>query len=306
MARYKVVDTSTREQWLEARQKVLTATEIAAIHVGGPGEPARIRESKKHPPEEIHSKYFAWGHKREPNINNYVKALVDSRLEPNDKLLISTLDPCIGATPDQLGDGVIGEDKTSKRPMPDMSPGLNLEDSQALRYYLQMQVQLLVTGAEMCVFTWEQHDDDWQDRGGEYLEPQPIKIDHQLVYPDRKAWSVIDGIVTRYFDQEDTVDEVGQAIISDKLDELRSIREQQDDLKQQESKLLDSIKEQLGNDDASLKLPGASVSYFLPKASSRFDTAAFKKAHPDLAGQFIKKSAPKGRTLRITFKEEDV
>ena len=306
MARYKIVETSTREQWLEARQKVLTATEIAAIHVGGPGEPARIRESKKHPPEEIHSKYFAWGHKREPSINNYAKALVDSRLEPNDKLLISTLNPRVGATPDQLGGEVIGEDKTSKKQMLLMDAGLDLEDPLALRYYMQMQVQLFVTGAEVCVFTWEQHDDDWQDRGGEYLEPQPIRIDHQLVYPDREAWRVIGEIVTKYFDQEDEVDEVRQAIITDKLNELRSIREQQDDLKQQESKLLDSIKEQLGNEDASIKVPGASVSYFLPKASSRFDATASKKAHPELAGEYMKKSAPKGRTLRITFKEDDV
>lgn len=305
-ALFKTIETGSREEWLKARQQVLTATEIANLHVSGPAAYASIRESKLHPPREIHNQYLAWGHKREPHINDYVTALVDSRLKPNDQLLVSTTDPRIGATPDLLDDEVVGEDKTSKHPIPDMSPGLAIEDSLALRYYMQVQVQLFVTGADECVFTWEQHDDIWVNQGGEFLQPTPIRIDHQIVKPDLEAWRIMQKIVDKYFSEDDRLDEVTQAIITDKLEELRTIREQQDDLKQQETKLQDSIREQLGDRDASLKLPGATLSWFQPKSHTRFDTAAFKKAHPDLAGEFVKESAPRGRTLRITFKEDDV
>ena len=58
--------------------------------------------------------------------------------------------------------------------------------------------------------------------------------------------------------------------------------------------------------DISMKFANASVSYYTPKPTSRFDSKKFKAEHPDIYEQYVKTGAPGARRLRITYaKEED-
>ena len=121
MKPYKVISTDSREDWLKSREGVLTATQIARLMVGGPAEWKSVRGEFNGQRRDFDTKYMRWGREREPFVFRYAANFIDSTLEPNSNFLISTRDPRIGATPDALGDGVVGEFKTSKHPMPPRS-----------------------------------------------------------------------------------------------------------------------------------------------------------------------------------------
>ena len=227
---YLIVDTADRAAWLNARKKVLTATDIARLYCGGPAEWQNVREEKNGRTRDFDTKYMAWGREREATLTDYAMTFVDSRLLPNDKLLIMDADMRIGATPDMVGERVVGEMKTSKHSMPDMRAGLDLK-GQALRYYIQVQVQMLVTNAEVCVFVWEQHDDEWP-------HPTPMHIEHQFILPDTEAMVAIREIVDKFHDEQPTVSaEVGRIV-----HELRKLDHEAKQLKSRQDELLTVVR----------------------------------------------------------------
>ena len=288
---YLIVDTADRAAWLEARKKVLTATDIARLYAGGPAEWGAVRREKQGERREFDSKYMAWGREREQTITDYVKMFVDSSLEPNDKLLVSTDDPRIGATPDMIGPEVCGEMKTSKHPMPDMSPGLSLTGI-ALRYYIQVQVQIMVTGANACVFAWEQHDDDWP-------APSPLDIRHQIIRPDKEAFKAIREIVDRFHNEPDTdTAEVGRYV-----HELRKLDYERRQIEAREKEVKDILRGLVG-EGGKIVTPDGSVSVSKPTTRMSFDTGRFKKANPDGYAEYMteKQVAP---SMRVTFTKED-
>ena len=135
------------------------------------------------------------GREREPFISDYASTFIDSTLEPNSNFLISTRDPRIGATPDAIGEDVVGEFKTSKHPMPP-----SLKDAKGgleARYYVQTQVQMLVAGVDACAFVWEQHDDNWP-------EPAPYQPTHQIIEYDAEMQKRIVETVDRFRSEEHT------------------------------------------------------------------------------------------------------
>lgn len=288
---YLIVDTADRSAWLEARKKVLTATDIARLYAGGPAEWESVRREKQGERKEFDSKYMQWGREREQTITDYVRMFVDSSLEPNDKLLVSTDDPRIGATPDMIGPEVCGEMKTSKHPMPDMSAGLSLT-GMALRYYMQVQVQLMVTGANACVFAWEQHDDSWPD-------PSPLDIKHQIIRPDKEVFKAIRGIVERFHNEPDT----DTAEVARFVHELRKLDYERRQIEQREKEVKDILRGLVG-EGGKIVTPDGSVSVSKPSTRLSFDAARFKKANPDGYAEFMteKKVAP---SMRVTFTKED-
>ena len=289
---YTIIDTADRDEWLKARESVLTATDIARLYCGGPAEWAAVRREKQGERKEFDSKYMQWGREREQTITDYVKMFVDSSLEPNEKLLVSTSDPRIGATPDMIGPEVCGEMKTSKHPMPDMSAGLSLT-GMSLRYYMQVQVQLMVTGANACVFAWEQHDDDWNPR------PYPMDIKLQIVRPDRAAFKTIRDIVVRFYDQPD----VDTAEAARLVHELRKLDYERRQIEQREKEVKDILRGLVG-EGGKVVTPDGSVSVSKPSTRLSFDSARFKKAYPDEYSEYMteKKVAP---SMRVTFTKDE-
>lgn len=288
---YRIIDTEDRDEWLTARQNVLTATDIARLHTGGAGTWATIRAEKAGQRNDFDNRYMQWGREREPVLNEYARMFVDSTLTPNDKLLVSTDDPRIGATPDMLGDDVINEDKTSKFPMPDMSAGLNLTGT-ALKYYVQVQVQLMVTGADACVFVWEQHDDEWPN-------PLPLTIDHQIIRPDKEAFAAIRGIVDRYHGESNE----DNAEVARYVHELRKLDYEKKQLELREKEVKGILRGMVG-EGGKVVVPDGAVSITTPTVRKSFDSTKFKKHDPELFEQFVveKKIAP---VMRVTFAKDD-
>lgn len=289
---YTIIDTADRDAWFKARMGVLTATDIARLYCGGPAVWEAVRREKQGERKEFDNRYMQWGRDREQTITDYVRMFVDSSLEPNDKLLVSTSDPRIGATPDMIGPEVCGEMKTSKHPMSDMSPGLSLT-GMALRYYVQVQVQLMVTGANACVFAWEQHDDDWPD-------PSPLDIKHQIIRPDKEAFAAIREVVDRFHNEPDTdTAEVGRYV-----HELRKLDYERRQIEAREKEIRELLRGLVGEGNK-IVTPDGSVSVSKPTTRMSFDTGRFKKANPDGYAEYMteKKVAA---SMRVTFtKDED-
>lgn len=283
-----VLESSSREEWLEQRRSCLTATDMATLYLGGPKAWERIAESKHEQPDDFDNQYMRWGREREPVIAGYINMFVDSTLRPNDNLILSSKDQRFAATPDMIstdsvGDVLIGEIKTSKHDLTDIP----------MRYIVQMQWQMLVCESEACVFAWEQHE-DFVPMG----EPK-----HQLVYPDREMQSELMKVARQFFDGETSnphAERWGRL-----LHEWRKIEHRERSLRAAKESLRAEMESLIGDDDFRFKSDSGAVSYTLPKPRETFDTKGFREAHPELYAEFVKTTEPKGRTLRVTLPKDE-
>jgi hypothetical protein len=179
-----------RELWLAERLTGVTATEVRDLMIKGASFRRELLAEKavaavfkdgkttsdsakfKRGRAFIANQYTAWGKKREPVIAEWVQTRF--AIAPESRVFHAADDSRKLASPDGVGvafDGtlVVSEIKTSKH---DIAPGTDHFDSTG--YLLQMTWAMRVTGARRCLYVWEQHDDDWRDVGGDYLEPSPL------------------------------------------------------------------------------------------------------------------------------------
>lgn len=263
----KIIETKTREEWLEARKGYLTATDIAALMTGGPAAWKRIKEAKAGVAKSIGmTQPMAFGHQREPEIASYVTTFADSRLAPNDQLCVSDQDQRLAATPDMLGivDGVcevIGEIKTTK----------NQWEEIPRNYWVQVQTQLFVTGAKHCVFAWEVHED--------YV---PGEIQTMIIHPNASFFEQIEDVVTRFFDESHDTDPWELLI-----DEYRTARQALDEAQRVFDEVCERMREYGGDKDVTFKSAIGSVTW-KHRASNRLDEKKLLAEHPDLAQRFAK------------------
>lgn len=268
--------SETTEQWLEQRREYVTATEIARL-AASPAEWSRIRHEKEHGSDFHGNAVTRWGHEREPEIGEFVRVFVDSRLAGNTDLCV--LDGSrIAATPDMLPDDltdgceVIGEIKTAgKQLVPDHIPP---------KYRDQVQVQLMVTGAEACVFACEVREDA-ADGGF-----TPGETRHCMIFPDLERQAELADIAERFLAGEDltTVTPDGlQNLVWDYLD----AKERMEDAKA-------AIEEIVGTEPETYRLEGAKVIVTADGKSTRLDAKAMERDHPDLAAHYVTTSTRKG------------
>lgn len=140
-----IARSSDRDAWLAARELGITATQVAraATPKGFEEELANI----SNPTPVIPNAFMEWGSEREAHIALVVKDRFG--VMPNDWLVCADGFPnrWMLATPDglSLDHTVIGEYKTGGKP-----PHL------PIHYRRQIQWQLMVTGADRCVYAFEQ------------------------------------------------------------------------------------------------------------------------------------------------------
>ena len=140
-----IVSSQTKDLWLAARDRGVTATQVAKAST-----PAGLKEvlaQIENPTPVEPNGFMSWGTEREPYIAHVVKERYG--VLPNDWLIAADGpgNEWMMATPDglSLDHSMIGEYKTSGKPL-DVIP---------LNYLRQIQWQLFVTGAEQCVFAYE-------------------------------------------------------------------------------------------------------------------------------------------------------
>lgn len=253
--------------WLEQRRGRITATEIARL-ASSRAQWAKIRHEKEHGSDFRGTAVTRWGHDREPEIAKFIRAFVDSRLTGNTDLCL--LDGTkIAATPDMLpedlsnGCEVIGEIKTSGRQL--------IPDNIPQKYLDQVQVQLMVTGAEVCVFACEVREED----AGEFV---PGDVKTTLIFPDLDRQAELRDIADRFLagDNPGPMNPDGlQNLVWDYLD----AKERMEDA-------LGAIKEIVGTEPETYVCEGAKVIVTADGKFTRLDAKAMERDHPEITAHY--------------------
>ena len=187
------IKTESREQWLDARRKYVTATEVAQLVRRGQDYWDELREIKagqRTAPDISNLPAVRHGREREAVIVPYVQSLEEGMV-PNSDLYVRN--ERYAATPDLVGDGIVGEIKTIK--------DTRLAKLQAAKgwptgqYYDQVQWQLFVTGAIACIFAWEPYE-DW---GGE-LVPREDMRDNITIHRDEERIKALQEVADAFLD----------------------------------------------------------------------------------------------------------
>lgn len=141
-----IARSSMRAEWLAARERGVTATQVAFAST--PAGMKQILAEIKNPVEVVPNAYMEWGNAREPFIADVVKERFG--IMPNEWVICADGpgNQWMMATPDGLSmdHSFIAEIKTSSKPL----------DNIPMNYKRQVQFQLFVTGAEKCLFAYEQ------------------------------------------------------------------------------------------------------------------------------------------------------
>lgn len=140
-----IAPSSRRELWLDARERGVTATQVAKAST--PAGMKEVLAQIENPTAVEPNAYMDWGNEREPVIAGVIKDRFG--IMPNEWLLCAdgAGNEWQLATPDglSLDHNVIAEIKTSGKPL----------DKVPANYMRQVQWQLHVTGAEKCLFAYE-------------------------------------------------------------------------------------------------------------------------------------------------------
>ena len=291
------IKTESREQWLEARRRYVTATEVAQLVRRGQDYWDELREIKagdRTAPDISGLPAVRHGREREALIVPYVQSLEEGMV-PNEDLYVRN--GRYAATPDLVGDGIVGEIKTIK--------DTRLAKLQAAKgwptgqYYDQVQWQLFVTGAIACVFAWEPYE-DWD---GE-LVPREDMREHITIHRDDLRINQLQEVADAFLDGRgvDIPTEV-QVLLS----QLRDVRKEKEHIAQpildREKALLDEIKQLAGGKAATWDSGDIRVTVSAPGETRRFDKKKLFADNPQLAESdyvTVSRTAPR---VRVTERE---
>lgn len=264
-------------EWLEQRREYVTATDVHAL-LTSTSAARRVASEKEHGSTFHGNAVTRWGHEREPVIGEFLSVFgPDTRLKPNDDLLVKD-GTRYAATPDMISDDgeVIGEIKTTGTDWPAVL------DEIPLRYRRQVQWQLLVTGAEACVFAWEV-------RGtgplGEFYpavdEPRTL-----IIRPDREMQRELRDAADRFL--------AGDFEVPVAPEELQGLVDEYLDAKQRMADAKAAVEEIVGTDPETYEVDGAKVIVTADGKSTRLDAKALEKDHPNIAAHYYVAATRKG------------
>lgn len=154
MSTYQAVaDSTDRDEWLEARKRYLTATDLSRLASGGRSEWLKLKAEKNGTAGPMAAnQYMQWGNHRERTIADWAESNLDDDLHHNTMLFASTVDERIAATPDMIDgdDEVVADIKTHLADKGRMEqPPQNYVD--------QLMVQMYVMGAQMAYLVVEEY-----------------------------------------------------------------------------------------------------------------------------------------------------
>lgn len=161
-----IARSSSRDAWLEARTRGVTATAVAKAASGPAGFRDQL-EARRNPVDVEVNAFMAWGTFMEPVIADWVKSQFG--IMPNEWLISSPEDERFLATPDGLSmdHGLIAEIKTMGTP----------REKPPIDHVRQMQWQLFVTGAERCLYAWQLRAESGGGFVPGWLEPRTVWVE---------------------------------------------------------------------------------------------------------------------------------
>ena len=299
---FSILNSTTREEWLEQRKGYITATDIASIRTGSEKAFRELWE-KKHKGETFRGNRFTeWGNLREPEIAKWVKSIdACSQLEPNDQLHVKdgTKHAC---TPDMVGKGRDGNLLSCQ--IKTVGKSRYFEDCAHMpaEYKAQVEWEMYVLGIEKCAVCWEERVDT-----GDGFEPGGCQI--EFVESDPKLRATLIEIAERFEAYEPDEIEEGEdsfmirALIQElklAIGERRSLAEQDKKVKADIERIQGELLAELGEDPRRISYPEGMLEVEAGRVSNRFDRKAFAAEYPDLEEKFIVQSVGKPS---VSFKE---
>lgn len=166
--------------------------------------------------------------------------------------------------------------------------------------YDQTQHYLAVTGRSHARFVvginppgWTKMDEsEWVDAVTEVIHVGPIDRDEEriaaILAAERDFWACVEAgeLSTRWKPRE--VEAMVPEMVEDDIARLETIKYQQKVLAEERSAIEDRLKGEIGTEGGFLTVDGRPVARWSVFDQERFDTKAFKEAHPDLAAEFTR------------------
>lgn len=299
---YSILNSDSREEWLEQRKGYITATDIASIRTGSEKAFRELWEKKHNGDPFRGNRFTEWGNIREPEIAEWVKGIKEcSSLEPNDQLYVKD-GTKHAATPDMVGPGSDG--KTLSCQIKTVGESRYFDDCAHMpaEYKAQVEWEMYVLGIDECAVCWEVRIDT-----GAGFAPGDRQIDFMKSDPKLRAKLI--EIAERF--EQYKPDEVEQgedsftvrALIQELREAIsnrRVLMDQEKAIKSEIERIQGDLFAELGEDPRRISYPEGVLEVEAGRVSNRFDRKAFAAEYPDLEEKFIVQSV--GRPS-ISFKE---
>lgn len=275
-----VLERTSDADWFEQRRHYVTASEIARLaHSSSSWN--EIRAEKESGSAFTGNAFTRWGHEREPHIIAKLnESFTDAPVEPNNKLWVLE-GTRWAATPDAVGVDCVVDAKTGSRESFE-----NAFD----QYTDQIQWQCLVAGKSFGWLVFEERLDDDGDFG--QFMPGEVEV-HFIQYDEQRAEELM-RIANRFLDGTD----MDVSIIMSDYFEAKADR---DKALERMGECADAIKAKAGGGKFTYADDLGSVTVTPAKVGARFDSKAFKAAHPELFTEF---QTPSTTAARVTFTEK--
>lgn len=294
----RILENDGFDDWLEQRKSWVTATDLAKIKGGTAAQFHKLWLEKRQGSRFGGNKYTSWGKEREPVIAACVTAWVESdrniTLEPNHRLCVDD-ESGLAATPDMIErfthePVMIGEIKTWKGDWESWEHFFRAKPE----YVLQVQAQLLVTGADVCVFAVETYR---EDSAGMI----PSEIHYTYIEPDLIAQENIKELVRRFREYtpelDMTEDDFGLLAAADRIADIDSekaalqaqikeLNDQKAALDSERAELASGFLEKYGESLREIDAGSFLVTVKPGRKTSRFDRAGFKADYPELEQKY--------------------
>lgn len=280
----KLLDRPDEATWLTQRREYITATDIARLANGGPAQWAVVKAEKQGTaPNFTGNRYTEWGKERERFIVANLEFLYG--VQPNEQLAVLDGTQWAG-TPDAIGDGLLGEVKTTVRDW-EVNPKALPQNYQDQMLWCQH-----IFDVDRTAFGWEVNEN---------FTPGPQR---HLLYPrDDERISYLVETAEQFLNYLENDKSVGEW--EDVTAQASVIKRRLDAAQAEWDALMDTIRERAGDSDVAVKNAFGSISLAYPKATTRFDVTAFRAAHEALYNQFLTATPPAKRTLRVTPRMEN-
>lgn len=297
------IKRESEAQWLEARKKYVTATEVAQLARRGEAYWQELREIKsgvREAKDLSHIPAIQHGREREPLIVPYVQSL-EADMVHNEDLVVRL--GRYAATPDLLGDGIVGEIKTVKDTR--LAKLQESGDWPTPQYFDQVQWQLFVTGAIACVFAYEPYE-DWDGT----LVPREDKRGNLTIHRDEKRIKHLRKVADRFLGGESTpVAPEPPEAVQRLLAELEEVRWEKErvvaPILEDEKRILDELKELADGKGAAWSHGNLRVTVASESKVRRLDRKKLFEENPQLSESDYMVTSKSAPSIRVTEKKEN-
>lgn len=276
------LETRSEAHWLEERRSRVTATELAELHRNKTSATwSRIKQEKltgeRH--DISHLPNVQWGIEREPILAEFLTSVYEELVYNDHPQTIFVMDSNtrVCGTPDLYTENldVLGEIKTAEQPF----TGGAYDDVLPDQYFLQAQVNMLVTGAETMHLLVEYHQSMQPTSTQLHTITADTDLHAGLLETATEFLTYLDGDTPGWL--TDTIDLDAMDTLTQLVTEYAASKKVSDPELKTQKQLREAILAITGT-NATLDCEGHHVTVSTSKPTMIVDRAKLKKHYPDV------------------------